>query len=161
MLGLVLGWVGGSLTVLGILLSIWFWLRPRPPKNSSAPSHEKLRVEVSNHIPVFDHPDGSQTCGDHLVAVVVRNGTATPVKATGWGLHLPGGRNIVVTTPTTSWESPLPHWVQPRDEATWYLDAGDLRRQSTELGCPYDDMVAFVNFADGREVTAATGVPLA
>lgn len=99
--------------------------------------------------------------GDHLVAVTVSNGTDRSVKAVGWGVHLPDKRNLVVLHRTTAWEPPLPHWIQPSDEATWYLLADEVRRQAQENGCAFRDMRAYVSLADGREVAAKTGLPLA
>jgi len=127
---------------------------------SEPPEHEQLRVDVSNHFPKFDHPDGSQTLGDPLVAVIVRNGTARPVHVTGWGTRVPDGRTLIVTQPTTPWEPRLPHWVAAGDSATWYLDTEDVRQRAESEGWAFDDMIAFVNFADGREVTADRGLPL-
>jgi len=127
---------------------------------SEPPEHEQLRVDVSNHFPIFDRPDGSQTMGDHLVAVIVRNGTARPVHVTGWGTRGPDGRTLFVTQPTTPWEPRLPHWVAAGASATWYLDAQAVRQRAKSEGWAFDDMIAFVDIADGREVTADRGLPL-
>lgn len=154
-------WVGIALTVAFGVVGIATWRWPRSPKAVPAAEHEELRVEVSNHVPVFGHPDGSLSAGDHLVAVIARNGTDRRARATGWGIRIPDGRTLVVTTPTTMWEPRLPHWLQPGDEATWYLEANALREQAGALGCSYDDMRAFVHFADVREVQSDRGVPLA
>lgn len=158
-------WVGIGLAlffgVAGLASGFWFWWRPRAPKDAKAPeNHEMLRVEVSNEFPVFDHPDGSRSVGDHLVGVTARNGSRGAVRATGWGLSIPGNRTIVAPAPTTIWEPRLPLWIQPRDAATWYFDADELRRQAASLETPFDKMVAFVRFADGREIRADRGVPL-
>ena len=150
--------VGIGLGAGSLTLGIGAWLWPRT--GARRRPHEQLRVTVSNHIPVFDQADGSKRLGDHLVAVTVSNGTERPVKATGWGVHLPGKRNLVALAPTTTWEPRLPHWVQPGDEATWYLDAERVRSQAAELSCRFDDMHAYVSFADGREVLADRGIPL-
>jgi hypothetical protein len=158
-------WVGIALTiafgVAGIVLAIWFWIRPRSPTANRPAKHEQLRMDVSNEFPIFDQPDGSRTVGDHLVGVTVRNGTARPVRVIGWGIGLPADRSIAVQAPTTTWEPRLPYWLQAGDAATWYVDAAELRRQSAALSVPFDHMVAFACFADGRRISADRGVPLA
>lgn len=149
---------GIALSAGGVVLGIGAWLWPRTGPRRRR--HERLRVTVSNHFPVFNRGDGSQRLGDLLVAVTVSNGTDRPVKATGWGVHLPGNRNLVAFAPTTTWEPTLPHWVQPGDEATWYLDAERVRSQAAELSCRFKDMRPYVSFAGGREVLADRGIPL-
>ncbi len=147
---------------VGVLVAVGAWLLPRSPRRAAhVLRHEQLRVKTSNHFPLFDHADGSGEAGDHLVAVTVSNGTGRPVKAINWGVRLPGNRNLVVLGPTTSWEPSLPHWIQPGDEATWYLRADDVRRQAQEHGCAFRDMRGYVCLADGREVAASVGLPLA
>ncbi len=181
------GFVGGATCIAvagyavnqvstGLQLPVWAWgivavaagaigARLAAPQGeashaSEPPKHEQLRVDVSNHFPVFDRADGSQTMGDPLVAVIARNGTARPVRATGWGARGADGRTLIVTQPTTRWEPPLPHWIAAGDEATWYLDAADVRQRAESEGWAFEDMIAFVTFADGREVTADRGLPL-
>lgn len=79
----------------------------------------------------------------------------------GWGAHLPGNRNLAVRKPTTWWEPHLPAWVEPGDDATWYLPVDEVRAQSACLGCWFESMKAYVSLADGREVVAGRGMPLA
>jgi hypothetical protein len=118
-------------------------------------------VGVTNYWPVFTQPDGSQEMGDHFVAVTLRNGSERAVRATGFGLRLPGDRTMFVSTQTTPWVPSMPHWVQPGDEATWLFDGDELRRSAREYNVPFEDMTAYVSLADGREIRAAAGVPLA
>jgi hypothetical protein len=67
---------------------------------------------------------------------------------------------MVVTVSKRSWEPRLPHWIAPGDSATWYLEVDDVRHQAAMLGCDFDEMTAYVSFADGREVLAGRGLPL-
>lgn len=152
--------VGAAATVAGVIVAMLAWLRPRAVARRGA-AHERLTVEVANQFPVFDRRDGSSELGGHLVAVTARNGTPDSVKAVGFGLRLPGERRMVARVPATAWEPRLPHWIQPSGEATWYFDAEQVRQQGSELGCSFDEMRAYVSFADGREVSASRGVPLA
>jgi hypothetical protein len=147
-------------TVLGVGVAVLAWRRPKQPDRPTPARHELLTVDVSYDIPVFDQPDGSQTLGGDLVGVTARNGTDRPVRATGWGVVLPGQRRMVVTVPPRAWEPRLPHWISPGDAATWYLNVDDVRRQAATLGCDFDEMTAYVSFADGREILAARGMPL-
>ncbi len=106
--------VATAVAVCGVAVAVLAWLRPRHPRAEAfVMPHETLQVKVSNHFPVLDNYDGSRQIGDHLVGVTVSNGTSRAVKATNWGVHLPGSRNLVVMARTTSWEPPLPHWIQP------------------------------------------------
>lgn len=92
--------------------------------------------------------------------MTARNGTDRPVRATGWGVRLPWQRRMVVTMPRRAWEPRLPHWIQPGDSATWYLEVEDLRHRASTLGCAFAEMIAYVAFADGREIAADRGLPL-
>jgi hypothetical protein len=111
--------------------------------NASAAREQQEEIHAlacqwaSNHFPVFDQVDGSKELGDHLIVLTVPNGTSRAVKATGWGVHLPGNKNLVAMAPTTPWETSLPHCIQPGDEATWYLKADDVRRQAGECTCRF------------------------
>lgn len=111
-------------------------------------------------MPFFNEADGTVEFGGDLVGVTAHNGTERPVRATGWGVTLPGRRHIVAMTPTTRWEPSLPHWTQPGDEATWYLTVAEARRLAAEQRCAFADMVAYVSFADGRQISAASGLSL-
>lgn len=148
------------LGVAALVIGLVAWLRPRAPKQVTAP-HQTARVEVANCIPVYDLPDGSTDLGEHFIGVTVLNGESAPVRVMGWGLLLPGNRRMVVTRPQTNFEPRLPHWVDPGDQAQWFLDADEVRRQQATLGCKFDDMIAYVSLADGRELKAPGGVPLA
>jgi hypothetical protein len=149
--------IGVVVASIGVVVAILAWLKPSILK----PALGDLRVEVSNIFPVFDQIDGSQTLGDLLIGVTLRNGTEHSVKVTGWGVQLPGGDKVVVMRPTTVWEPRLPHWVPASDEATWHFDPDEIRRISAERGAAFKKMRAYVGLADGRTVWAAKGVPLA
>jgi hypothetical protein len=153
--------IATAAAVVGLVVATLAWLRPRSPRaEEHVLPHQRLRVTVSNHFPVFDQVDGSKKLGDHLIAFTVHSGTSRQVKATGWGVHLPGNKNLVAMVPTTHWEPSLPHWIEPGDEATWYLTADDVRRQAEESKCKFGDIRGYVSFADGREISASDGLPL-
>lgn len=54
----------------------------------------------------------------------------------------------------------MPHWIQPGDCATWYFDPEQLRQQAATERVRFDQMRAYVTFADGREIRADRGIPL-
>lgn len=83
------------------------------------------------------------------------------MKVTGWGFLLPGGKRLVVQTPATTWEPRLPHWVPSADRASWFMEARDVRSVATAQRIAFQKMVPFVQLADGREICAPKGVPLA
>lgn len=155
-------WVGVGIiaTLVFGLIGVIAWLKPRSPSRRPA-KHETVWVDVSNSIPVFDLPDGTKELGEHLVGVEVHNGSTRPVKVVSWGIKLPGDRKLFVPTPTTHWEPRLPHWVQPGDEAEWFVEAEELRHQQATLGCRFDQMIPYVRLADGRELMSEKAVLLA
>lgn len=152
--------VGLAIGTVGVVLTLLLWYKPRSPKRLPA-AHQTVRVEVANSFPVYHQQDGSRDVGEHLIGVTVLNGEAAPIKVLGWGLLLPEGRRMVITRPQTSFEPRMPHWVQPGDQALWFLDADEVRRQRAHIGCKFEQMIAYVSLADGRELKAENGVPLA
>jgi hypothetical protein len=78
-----------------------------------------------------------------------------------FGVRVPDGGNLVVPRPATPFEPPLPHWVEPGTNGTWYLDAAGVRRIAAERGVSFEDMRAWVSLADGRRISAPAGLPLA
>lgn len=158
LLGLIAGVVG---VVVGIPVTVIAWLRPRAPRGIRPSPVAQPQVDVANAFPAYDLPGGGQRLGDHLVSVTTRNPTANRIKVIGWGVHLPNGKNMVVPVPTTSWEARLPAWVEPGDELTVYLDAEEVRGHVRAQGMAYDEMHAYVSLADGRQLVAAGGLPLA
>lgn len=151
------GVFGGIVGVIGVFVAVVAWRWPKSPHGEPI---GQVKVEVAYVMPVFDMPDGSQDFGEDLVSVSVKNGTPAAVKATSWGIALPNG-NIFVTHPTASWEPRLPHWIKPGDDASWHIKVDELRRIAAERQIRFDDMIAFVSFANGEAIRAEKGVPLA
>ena len=99
--------------------------------------------------------------GDWFVAVSAVNTGDRAVTITGWGVKLPGGRRMVVMQPP-NWSTPVPHRLEPDAEAARFLvHADELFRLQREQGIPFKDMKGYVTLADGTEVKADLGVPLA
>jgi len=146
--------VGLLVGVVGVFLTWLFWFKPRSPK------HGKLRVVGSTDFLLYDQPDGTKQPGDLLIGVTLHNGSPARAKVVGWGLRLPGNRRMVVPGRLTPIEPLLPHWVEPGDDAEWYLDAAEVRRQQASLGCKFSQMVPYVTLADGRELRDKRGVLL-
>jgi hypothetical protein len=116
---------------------------------------------VTNAIPVYDLPDGSQDLGDHFISVEAVNNGDRAVTITGWGIRLPGDRRVVVTRPV-NWSTPLPHRLEPGSApAAFRMPADELRRLERDQGIPYDAMKPYVTLADGTEIAADRSVPLA
>jgi len=167
--------LGLGLAVLGLLITVIAWQFPRHPRKpapavagqgSAGPSPQvqptdaDLVIEVENHMPVYDLPDGSRAPGDWLLGVTLYNRGTRRVCVSSWGVRLPDGGNIVTFEPVTPFEPRLPHWVEPGTNGTWYLEPAQVRRIASERGANFDDMRAWVSLADGRRVTAGKGVPL-
>lgn len=153
----LLGVIFGGLAVL-VAVVAWLWPRPSQTRRES---HETVRVEVNNSFPVFDRPSGAQEVGEHYVGVTLRNGSPSPVKVVAWGVSLPGDRRVVLQRPSTAWEPRLPHWVPSSDSATWFMEAAELRNVALAQAIDFKKMIAYVQLADGREIRASRGVPLA
>ena len=154
-------WVGLVVGLVGILLAIAAWRWPRAPQLTAPQAHERARVEVSNLFPVFDRPDGTRDVGDHIVGVTLRNGESRPLQVTGWGFLIPGDRRLVLPAPAVPWDPPLPAWVAAGGAETWNFPAGLVRAKQRDLACAFDELIGFVTLADGRELVADKGVPLA
>jgi hypothetical protein len=131
-LGLLAAIVGSVAGVVTVVVAVLAWRRPRTPSGGEK-SKKNVVVEVAYAMPLYDTPDGTQEFGEDMVSITARNATDQPVKVNGWGVHLPGNRNMLVRNPTTSWEPRLPHWVKPGDDATWYLPVDQMRAQSASL----------------------------
>jgi hypothetical protein len=154
------GAIASAVAVASLGLAYLAWQHPRSPKPPAPKPHELVRVEVANMFPVFDEPDGSQTLGDHLIGVTLRNGSERQVRAVGWGVQLPGDRKLVARVRAAAWEPTLPHWVQASDHATWHLEADEMRTQARAHDLDFTKMVAYVSLADGRTISADGGLPL-
>lgn len=94
-IGLLIGLVGSVAAVVTVVVAVLAWRRPQGAADPDR-ARRKVSVEVAYAMPLFDMPDGSQEFGEDLVSVTVRNSTGQAVKVNGWGVHLPGGRNLVV-----------------------------------------------------------------
>lgn len=77
-----------------------------------APVGPRIILQVSNSIPVYDLPGGSQELGDHFVSVEAVNTGDQPIAITSWGIELPDDRRMFVTR-SENWATPLPHVLAP------------------------------------------------
>ncbi len=98
-------------------------------------------------------PTYGDRAGDPHVNVTARNTGRSPVTVNGWGLRLPDGRTMVVPNPAP-WSSPVPHRLEPGGDGSWYLPTAEVARFCAEHGVRQQDMIAFVNLADGRSTNA-------
>ena len=71
----------------------------------------------------------------------------------GWGLRCPDGQNMVMIN-NLAWSTPLPHRLEPAADGKWHILTEDVRTQCEARGIRYQDLVAYVNLADGRTVGA-------
>ncbi|MFI1488034.1 hypothetical protein [Streptomyces sp. NPDC020747] len=126
-----------------------------------APAGPRVVLQVSNSIPVYDLPNGSQDLGDHFVSVEAVNTGDQPIAITSWGIELPGDRHMFVTR-GENWATPLPHVLAPgAPPARLLIRADELRRVEREQRIPYTQMRPYVKLADGTVVHADRTVPLA
>lgn len=152
--GLLATVVGAGAAVVAVPIAWYYGHRStRRPK-------ARIKVQVTNMIPTYNMPDGSQRAGDWFVAVSAVNTGDRAVTITGWGVKLPGDRRMVVMEPP-NWSTPVPHRLEPDAEATRFLvPADELLRLEREQGIPFKQMKGYVTLADGTEVKAGRGVPL-
>ena len=66
---------------------------------------------------------------------------------------MPDGQNMIVPNPAP-WSSPLPHRLEPGADGNWYVATPAVARVCAEHGIRQQDVIAFVNLADGRRVSA-------
>lgn len=126
-----------------------------------APAGPRVLVKVSNSMPVYDLPDGSQRVGDHFVSVEAVNVGDQPIAITSWGIELPGDRRLVVTR-GENWATPLPHVLTPGAPPAQFLARADeLRRVERAQRIPFEQMRPYVGLADGTVIHADRSVPLA
>lgn len=66
--------------------------------------------------------NGPDLIGIEIVNVGRRRAKITQISATlvRGGMSLSHGES-------NPWSSPLPHWLEPAESATWYIDADDVR----------------------------------
>jgi hypothetical protein len=91
--------------------------------------------------------------GDQLLHVSARNTGRSPVTVNEWGLRLPDGGSMVALYPALR-SSPLPHRLEPGAEASWYVGTAEVARFCAERGTRQQDMIAYVDLADGRTISA-------
>ncbi|MEU9418453.1 hypothetical protein [Streptomyces sp. NPDC048272] len=126
-----------------------------------APAGPRIVLQVSNSIPVYDLPDGTQDLGDHFVSVEAVNTGDQPIAITSWGIELPGDRRLFVTR-GENWATSLPHELAPGSPpARFLIRADELRCVEREQHIPYTQMRPYVGLADGTVVRADRSVPLA
>uniref|UniRef100_A0AAU2W2S9 Uncharacterized protein n=1 Tax=Streptomyces sp. NBC_00008 TaxID=2903610 RepID=A0AAU2W2S9_9ACTN len=118
-----------------------------------APAGSHVFLQVSNSIPVYDLPGGSQDLGDHFVGVEAVD-TGEPIALTSWGIELPDDRRIFVTR-GENWATPLPHVLAPGAlPARFLIRADELRRVEREQRIPYTQMRPYGGgWATGRSST--------
>lgn len=149
--------IGFVLGVLGIGASVYYGRRG----SASGVRGPRVVVRVTNAIPVYDLPDGTQEPGEHFVSVEAVNTGDQAVTITAWGVKLPGDRRMVVTRPA-NWATPLPHRLEPGSApARFVIPADELRQVERKQAIAYDAMRPYVTLANGTDVPADRSVPLA
>lgn len=152
--GVLSGVIGAAAAVVAVPVAWYYGHR------TTRPSKARVQVRVVNMMPTYDLPDGEQVVGERFVAVMAANTGDRVVTISGWGVKLPGDRRMVVTRPP-NWATPVPHRLEPGSDATRFLVPVDELYHLREQGIPFKRMKAYVTLADGTEVEAVRGVPLA
>jgi len=136
--GLILGIIGAITGVAALAWQVITWRQ----------SGAVVAVTARQAFPVH---------GDHVseqhVNVSARNSGRSPVTVNGWGLRLPDGGTMISTRPVPG-SSPVPHRLQPGADGSWLLPTHEIARFCAERGVRQQDMIAFVNLADGRTISA-------
>ena len=70
-----------------------------------------------------------------------------------WGLRLPDGGAMVSLNPVPG-SSPVPLRLEPRAHGSWLLPTHEVARFCAERGVRQQNMIAFVDLADGRTIKA-------
>lgn len=91
--------------------------------------------------------------GEAHVNLTARNSGRSPVTVNGWGLKLPGGGSMIVSSPAP-WSSPLPHRLEPGADGSWYIPTPEVARFCAGNDIRQQDTIAFVDLADGRTISA-------
>jgi len=136
--GLILGIIGAITGVAALVWQVMTWRQ----------SGAVIAVTAHQAFPTY---------GDHLgephVNVSARNSGRSPVTVNGWGLLLPDGRTMVSANPAP-WSTSLPYRLEPGADGSWYLPTHEIARFCAEQGVRQQDVIAFVNLADGRTINA-------
>jgi hypothetical protein len=98
-------------------------------------------------------PTYGDQLGEPYVNVSARNSGRSPVTVNGLGLRLPDGRAMVMPS-LPSWSSPLPHRLEPGADGSWYMPTAEVARFCADNGIKQQGLIAFVQLADGRTITA-------
>jgi hypothetical protein len=134
-------------------------LESRAVEIGSLPAHghrsSDCLVTVANSFPVI--PGG---VGDHHLQVSATNHGRGPITVMAWGFRLPGDRQVLIPQ-QVAWSAALPHRLEPGAEASWFVEAAEIRRIAAEQGIPFKRFTAHVTLAGGQKATAKRGVPLA
>jgi hypothetical protein len=97
------------------------------------------------------------TYGDHVgdahMSVTASNSGRSPVTVKGWGLRLPDGQAMIMTT-NLPWSDSLPHRLEPGADASWHMPTAEVQKFCADQGIRHQDMTAYVNLADGRTINA-------
>jgi hypothetical protein len=136
--GLILGIIGAITGVAALAWQIITWRQ----------SGAVVAVTAHQAFPAY----GDQL-GEPHVNVSARNSGRSLVTVNGWGLRLPNGRTMVNLNPVL-WSSPLPHRLEPGADGSWYMPTHEIARFCAEHGVRQQGMIAFVNLADGRTISA-------
>ena len=136
--GLILGIIGAITGVAALAWQVITWRQ----------SGAVVAVTARQAFPAYgDH------VGEPHVNVSARNSGRSPVTVNGWGLRLPDGGTMVSSNPVP-WSSPVPHRLEPGADGSWFLPTHEIARFCAEHGVRQQDMIAFVNLADGRTISA-------
>jgi hypothetical protein len=136
--GLILGIIGAVTGVAALAWQVISWRQ----------SGAVVAVTARQASPVSgDH------AGEQLVIVSARNSGRSPVTVNGWGLRLLGGGAMVSFNPVPG-SSPMPLRLEPGADGSWLLPTHEVARFCAERGVRQQDMIAFVDLADGRRIRA-------
>lgn len=136
--GLILGIIGAVTGVAALAWQVVTWRQ----------SGAVVAVTARQSLPASgDH------AGEPLVNVSARNSGRSPVTVNGWGLRLPDGGAMISSNPVP-WSSPVPHRLEPGADGNWLLPTYEVARFCAERGVRQQDMIPYVELADGRTIRA-------
>lgn len=107
-----------------------------------------VNVQASQALPAYEG-----RAGDWHVNVTAINTGGSTTTVTGWGFRFPDKSTLVATSPP-SWSTKLPHQLNARSHAEWFLATAEVKETCAQHGARHQDLVAFVRLADGSVVTA-------
>jgi hypothetical protein len=136
--GLILGIIGAATGVVALVWQVITWRQ----------GGAVVTVTAHQAFPTY-----GDELGEPHVNVSARNSGRSPVTVKGWGLRLPDGGTMVNFNPAP-WSSPLPHRLEPGTDGSWYMSTREVARFCAKQGVKQQDMIAFVDLADGRTISA-------